>query len=62
MNDASDRYEKRYMEKENKKGREQYVKKERARLIKLSDVAYRRDPRVIKFKEQEEAEKVIRDC
>ena len=59
MREASDRYERRYMEKENKKLREKYVKKERARIIKLSELCYKRDPRVKKYKEEEELEKVI---
>ncbi len=56
--EASDRYERRYMEKENKKVRDKYVKKERSRIIKLSEVSYKKDPRVKKFKEEEENEKV----
>ena len=46
------------MEKENKKVRDKYVKKERSRIIKLSEVSYKKDPRVKKFKEDEENEKV----
>lgn len=46
------------MEKENKKLRDKHVKKERARLIKLAELAYKLDPRVKKYKEDEELEKV----
>jgi len=45
------------MEKENKKGSDKLMKKERARLIKMSELAYKRDPRVKKYKEEEEMEK-----
>jgi len=34
------------MEKENKKMRDKYTKKERARIIKLVDLAYKNDPRI----------------
>jgi DnaJ family protein C protein 2 len=40
VREASDRYEKRWMEKENKKIIKDYVKAERVRLIKLVDLAY----------------------
>jgi hypothetical protein len=46
VREASDRYERRYMEKENKKGRDKHMKKERSRLIKLVDTAYKLDPRI----------------
>ena len=45
------------MENQNKKCREQYVKAERKRLIKLSDTAYRLDPRVKAHLAKEAAEK-----
>lgn len=45
------------MEKENKKLRDKHVKKERSRLIKLAELAYKLDPRVKKYKEEEELEK-----
>lgn len=48
VREAADRYERRYMEKENKKIRDKYVKKERARIIKLSELAYKKDPRIRK--------------
>lgn len=46
VREAQDRYERRYMEKENKKMRDKYAKKERARIIKLVDTAYKKDPRI----------------
>ncbi len=57
VREAADRYEKRYMEKENKKVTDKYTKKERARIIKLSELAYKRDPRIKRYKEEEEMEK-----
>jgi DnaJ homolog subfamily C member 2 len=55
---AQDRYEKRWMEKENKKEREKHAKLERKRLIKLAETAYDNDPRIqaIIRKEKEEKE------
>jgi DnaJ homolog subfamily C member 2 len=44
--EAQDRYERRYMEKENKKIRDKHNKKERARIIKLVELAYKSDPRI----------------
>ena len=44
--EAADRYEKRWMEQQNKKLREKYVKAERKRLITLSERAYKLDPRI----------------
>jgi len=46
VEDAQDRYEKRWMEKQNKKGREKYEKEERKRLFNLSNLAYKHDPRI----------------
>ena len=46
VREAADRYERRYMEKENKRVRDKHMKKEKARLIKLVDTAYKRDPRI----------------
>ena len=57
LEEAGDRYEKRYMEQENKKIRSKYDKKERQRLIKLSEMAYNNDPRIRKMNEEDEAEK-----
>ena len=56
--EAQDRYERRYMEQENKKLRAQYERKERARLIKLSEMAYNCDPRIRKERELVEQEKL----
>ncbi len=42
LREAENRYEKRAMERENRKIREKHLKKERARLIKLVDLAYKR--------------------
>lgn len=50
--EAQDRYERRYMEKENKKGQQKYFKLERARLIKFVEMARKHHPMIIK----EEAE------
>ena len=49
--EASDRYERRYMEQENKKLRATHEKKERARLIKLAQTAYDNDPRIKRERE-----------
>jgi len=46
VREAADRYERRYMEKENKKIRDKYMKKERQRLITLVELAYKYDPRI----------------
>ena len=54
LNEAQDRYERRYMDNENKRLRAKYEKKERARLIKLAEMAYNNDPRI--KREQIEAE------
>lgn len=55
--EAQDRYEKRYMENENKKTRKTYENKERSRLIKLSEMAYNLDPRIKLARDGEEAAK-----
>lgn len=57
---AQDRYEKRWMEKENKKEREKHAKIERKRLIKLAETCYELDPRIqaILRKEKEEKEAI----
>lgn len=47
------------MEKENKKLKDKYMKKERSRLIKLAELAYKLDPRIKKIREAEELEKVF---
>jgi hypothetical protein len=45
------------MEKENKNIRDKHLKKEKGRLIKLVDLAYKLDPRIVNAKQQEELEK-----
>lgn len=52
--EASDRYERRYMEKENKRVSDKHVKKERKRLIGLVEMAYKNDPRVKLVRQEEE--------
>ena len=46
------------MENENKKTPSKYDKKERARLIKLTELAYNNDPRIKKEKEIAELERL----
>ena len=58
VREAGDRYERRYMEKENKKQGDKHMKKERIRLTKLVDLAYKADPRIRRQKEEEELEKL----
>lgn len=58
VEDAQDRYEKRYMEKENKKLRAKYEKEERKRLFRLVENAYNSDPRIQKELAEEEAAKL----
>jgi len=58
LDEASCRYEKRQMLKENKKLKSSQVKEEKVRLSKLVSVAYKNDPRVQK---EEEKLKEIRD-
>jgi DnaJ homolog subfamily C member 2 len=58
VREAADRYERRYMEKENKRITDKHMKKERARIIKLVEMAYKYDPRIKRQKEQEEQEKL----
>ena len=57
LNEAADRYERRYMENENRRLRAKYEKKERARLIKLVEMCYNNDPRIKKEKAEVELEK-----
>lgn len=47
------------MEKENKKLKDKYMKKERTRLIKLAELSYKLDPRIKRIREAEELEKVL---
>lgn len=58
VREAADRYERRYMEKENKRERDKHMKKERLRIIKMVELAYKNDPRIRRQREQEEAEKL----
>ena len=44
-------------EKENKKQGDKHMKKERIRLTKLVELAYKADPRIKRQKEEEELEK-----
>lgn len=55
--EAQDRYERRWMENENKKERKIHEKKERIRLIKLAETCYNNDPRIKRDLAQAEAEK-----
>lgn len=55
--EAADRYERRYMEQENKRIANKYQKKERKRIITLVELAYKCDPRIKIEKEKEEQEK-----
>lgn len=56
-NESEDRYERRWMENENKKTRKTHEKKERARLIKLAETCYNNDPRIKAELAMAEAEK-----
>ena len=53
--EANDRYEKRWMEKENKKVTKEYEVAERKRIFKLVNNAYDSDPRIQKELAEEEA-------
>ena len=55
--EAGDRYERRWMEKENKKLTKEYEVAERKRLIKMVELAWKKDPRIQKMVEAEAAEK-----
>ena len=57
LDEAQDRYERRYMEKENRKCRAEHEKNERKRLIRLAERAYNNDPRIRAENEKIEAEK-----
>jgi len=54
---AEDRYEKRWMEKQNKKCRAEYDKAERKRIFNFVNLAYDNDPRIKAERAQEEAER-----
>ena len=55
---AEDRYEKRWMEKQNKKLREKHEKEERKRIFTLTNRAYKLDPRIKAQAAKEEAERL----
>lgn len=55
--EAQDRYERRYMQNENRRVSAKYEKTERARIIRLVDNAYNNDPRIQKELQEAEAEK-----
>jgi DnaJ family protein C protein 2 len=57
LEEAQDGYEKRYMDKENKKIRKKYITKERARIYELYRVSYRNDPRIKEEKMRVDGEK-----
>jgi DnaJ homolog subfamily C member 2 len=57
LDEASCRYEKRQMLKENKKMKSSQLKEEKARLIKLANMAYKHDPRIKMEEEKIRAEK-----
>ena len=57
LEQAENRYERRYMERENKRMKQGELKAEKIRIRKLVDLARARDPRIIKH-EKEESERV----
>lgn len=56
LEEADSREEKRWMERQNKKGIEKLKKDEKSKIVKLVETAYRIDPRVNRMKEAMEAE------
>mmetsp|Transcript_37861 Transcript_37861/g.33882 ORF Transcript_37861/g.33882 Transcript_37861/m.33882 type:complete len:102 (+) Transcript_37861:722-1027(+) len=54
LDEAENRYERRYMERENKKLKAEQYKKEKNRLFRLVENAKRNDPRLIKIRKEEE--------
>lgn len=54
---AQDRYEKRWMEKQNKQERDKHTKIERKRMIKLAETCYELDPRIQAIIKKEKDEK-----
>eukprot|EP01103_Thecamoeba_quadrilineata_P005051 TRINITY_DN14905_c0_g1_i1.p1 TRINITY_DN14905_c0_g1~~TRINITY_DN14905_c0_g1_i1.p1 ORF type:complete len:665 (+),score=167.75 TRINITY_DN14905_c0_g1_i1:48-1997(+) len=57
LEDAESRDERRWMERQNKKTRDKLKKDEKSRITKLTETAYGLDPRIKKFKEEQEAER-----
>jgi len=57
LEQAESRDEKRWMEKQNEKMSAPLVRQERARILKLSELAYKKDPRIKKFEQDKEDEK-----
>eukprot|EP00123_Amoebidium_parasiticum_P018619 comp24254_c1_seq1/m.44963 comp24254_c1_seq1/g.44963 ORF comp24254_c1_seq1/g.44963 comp24254_c1_seq1/m.44963 type:complete len:634 (-) comp24254_c1_seq1:300-2201(-) len=57
---AENREEKRWLEKEKKAERKQQQQEEKNRIIKLVDNAFKADPRIQLFKEQEKQEKLAK--
>ena len=57
LDQAENRYERRYMERENKRMKKDLLKNEKARIKRLVDLARSKDPRVIKY-EKEESERI----
>lgn len=57
LSQAEGRYEKRYMERENRRMKAHLFKEEHARIRKLVNMAYENDPRVIKHNRELEEEK-----
>jgi len=57
LDQAENRYERRYMERENKNLKKDLLRKEKIRIKKLVDLARQNDPRVIQY-EKEEKERI----
>ena len=57
LDQAENRYERRYMDKENKRMKKDLLKKEKNRINRLVEMAKKKDPRIIKH-EKEESEKI----
>lgn len=58
LDEAENRDERRYMEKENKKIKGEHLKKERKRIMKLVEQARENDPRIIKARREIEEQRV----
>ena len=55
---AEDRYERRYMEQNNRRLKAPLIKNEKIRINKLSNLAYKNDPRIKEMIEKQEKEKI----